>query len=188
MSLSRSAKSSTASVSRSEPVLLLRVGRKAKWDVAPEAIDDDRIRQAASDLLLASGEEGLSVYKVEGEADQREVAVRFAPACRDRLDHVDFVVFPAQLAIDLGLSVEKIPSEECDPGLNDRHFEIRQFNSDLTLGLAGAILASPERRVERVNQRQLPDLAAELCRTGPELRSTLRPVWAARIDPLLDSA
>lgn len=168
-------------------MLWLRVAREARWNVSPDrATAAERIKTAALDLMLAPAEEGLSVYEVGGEADQREVAVRFALACRDKPDHVDFVVFPAQLAIDLGLTVQKIPSTECDPSLNARHLEIRQLNPDRVLALAAAILTSPERRVERVRKQNLHNLAADLCRADPQLRDHLKPAWEARLGPLLD--
>ncbi len=71
-------------------MLLLRVAREARWNVAldgPTAAE--RIKTAALDLMLAPAEEGLSVYEVGGEADQREVAVRFALACRDKPDNIN---------------------------------------------------------------------------------------------------
>ena len=83
-------------------MLVLRVGRKARWEGDLPADDPGRISQAALDLQLGPDEVGLSVFRVEGEEETVEVAVRFALTCRDRPAHVDFVVFPAELATELG--------------------------------------------------------------------------------------
>ncbi len=73
------------------------------------------VAQAAIDLGLAAGEAGLSVFRADGAEEQREVAVRFALVCRDwPPDNLDYVVFPADLATTLGLSVSPVPRGDLD--------------------------------------------------------------------------
>jgi hypothetical protein len=63
-------------------MLLLRIGIRSRW--APDRVADepDHVAKAAVDLELRPDEDGLSVFRVEGEDDSREVAVRFALNCR----------------------------------------------------------------------------------------------------------
>ena len=166
-------------------MLVLRVGRKARWEEGDRPADDPlRVSQAALDLQLAPDEAGLSVFQVEGEDEPREVAVRFALTCRDRPAHVDFVVFPAELATGLGLTVAPVPIEGLDPDLNARHHEIIGLTPELTGRLASSILVSADRRVGRVRDRDVAALGAELCRRDPELRNHLRGDWASRLASL----
>jgi hypothetical protein len=165
-------------------MLVLRVGRKARWEGDLPADDPGRISQATLDLQLGPDEAGLSVFRVEGEDETVEVAVRFALTCRERPAHVDFVVFPAELATVLGLTVALVPIEGLDPALNARHHEIIGLTPELSSRLAASILATPERRVGRVRDRDLVALGAELCGRDPELRNYLRGEWAAKLTPL----
>jgi len=59
-------------------VLILRVGRIARWASDRAADVPAHVDQAAIDLGLAPGESGLSVFRADGAEEQREVAVRFA--------------------------------------------------------------------------------------------------------------
>jgi hypothetical protein len=93
-------------------------------------------------LELAPDEDGLSVYRVAGEEDAREVSVRFALTCRDSPRNVDYVAFPAELAEALGLAVAHVPSEELDTYLSERHHEILGLTAEQGLRLAAAILAA----------------------------------------------
>jgi hypothetical protein len=90
-------------------MLVLRVGREARREGALPTDDPGRISQATLDLQLGPDEIGLSVFRVEGEDETIEVAVQFALTCRDRPAHVDFVVFPEELATDLGLTGQLLP-------------------------------------------------------------------------------
>ncbi len=83
---------------------------------------------------------------------------------------MDYVVFPAELASSLGLSVESMPAHGLDPRLDARHHEIIGLTPDLQLRLAAAILASGEAHVARIPERELPKLGAELFALDPELR------------------
>jgi hypothetical protein len=94
-------------------------------------------------LRLDAGEHGLSVFRVEGEGEALEVAVRFAITCRANSQHLDFVVFPSELALGLGLTVRYIPREYLDPFLNARHHEIDGLTPDLSLRLAGRSWPAP---------------------------------------------
>jgi hypothetical protein len=165
-------------------MLVLRVGRKARWEGDRPADDPGRVSQAALDLQLGPEEVGLSVFRVEGEDETVEVAVRFALTCRDRPAHVDFVIFPAELATELGLTVAPVPIEGLDPTLNARHHEIIGLTPELTSRLAASILAAPGRRVGRVRDRDLAALGAELCGRDPGLRNHLRSEWASKLTPL----
>jgi hypothetical protein len=97
---------------------------------------------------------------------------------------VDFVVFPAALATDLGLEVACVPREGLEPLLSARHHEILGLTDDLGLYLAAAILTCAERQVERIREHDLPSLGVELCRRDPELITFLKGHWATLlVDP-----
>jgi hypothetical protein len=91
-------------------VYLLRVGRLRRWSSDRDPRRPEDVAEAVRDLNLDVGEVGLSVFRVEERDEAREVAVRFALTCRARPQHVDFVVFPSELASDLGLVVAHVPS------------------------------------------------------------------------------
>jgi hypothetical protein len=164
-------------------MLLLRVGRLRRWERSRDPGNPDDVAEAARDLQRGEGEPGLSLYRVEDEGDCREVAVRFGITQRGAPQHVDSVVFPSDLATDLGLTVVSIPCLGLDPYLNDRHHEILGLTPELGLRLAEAILAHAERRVERIRERDLITLGRELCRQHPEVRGYLKGSWPELLDP-----
>ena len=114
-----------------DSLLLLRVGRRARWSADRRAEDPEHVVEAALDLTLAPDEAGLSVYRVEGDEDSREVALRYALTSRKKVDHMDYLVFPSGLATSLGLSVKPVPAQGLDPELNARHHEIIGLTPDL---------------------------------------------------------
>src|SRR4051794_20401705 len=102
-------------------MLILRVGRKARWDFDRRPEEPGHVEAAADELALRPIDQGrLSVYKVEDEADEREVALRFALTCRKKAEPLDYVVFPAELATALGLALVHEPREDITPYLSDR--------------------------------------------------------------------
>ena len=167
-------------------MLILRVGRIARWASDRAADVPAHVDQAAIDLRLAPGEAGLSVFRADSAEEQREVAIRFALVCRDwPPENLDYVVFPADLASTLGLSVAPVPRDDLDPYLRHRHHEILGLTRELAQQLALVILAHDGRQVERLGKRDLSPLAAEVCRRDPEIRTYLGEGWAAGLAPLL---
>ncbi len=74
--------------SAADPMLLLRVGRKARWGADRRADDPEHVVHAARDLTLSPDDVGLSVYHVEGDDDARDLAIRYAPhLSRERCPH-----------------------------------------------------------------------------------------------------
>jgi hypothetical protein len=137
---------------------------------------------AAQELALRPIDEGrLSVYKVEGEADEQEIAVRFAVTCRKRPQPLEYVVFPAELATALGLTVTHEPNEEIDPYLSERHYGITGLDDEMTRRLAYAILAYAARRVQSIPVRDLDKLGRELLRRDPGLAPFLKGQWPDRL-------
>jgi hypothetical protein len=167
-------------------MLLLRIGTRSRWVPDRAANAPDHVAQAAVDLELRPDEDGLSVFRVEGEDDSREVAVRFALTCRKDRGPVDYLVFPSELAERLGLAVAYVPHPDLDPRLSARHYEILGLTPELTLRLAAAILADAGRCVGRVQKGELIRLGAEICRRDPELQRYLKGDWATKLAPLLD--
>jgi hypothetical protein len=153
------------------------VGRLSRWSLDRDARRPEDIAEAARDLSLDVGEEGLSVFRIEGDDEAREVAVRFALTCRPKPQHLDFVVFPSELAEDLGLTIPYAPREDLEPFLRARHHEIVGLTPERSPRLAAAILACTGRRVERVREHDLSSLGMELCRRDPILRAFLRGRW-----------
>lgn len=106
-------------------MLILRIGSRGRWASDRVADNSAHVEAAAKDLKLGPRHKGLSVYRAEDQDEQEEVALRFALTCRDvKTDHVDYVVFPAELAENLGLTVTHQPLDGLDPYLNERHYEI----------------------------------------------------------------
>jgi hypothetical protein len=167
-------------------MLLLRIGSRGRWAAGLVADDPGNVANAAADLTLKPSEEGLSVFRVEGENEAREAAVRFALTCRRDRRHADYVVFSSDLAERLGLVVARVPREELDSWLSERHHEIFGLTPALALRLAAAILADADRRVGRVPKEDLGPVGAELCRHDRELREYLTSEWAMRLASLLD--
>jgi hypothetical protein len=162
-------------------VYLLRVGRQHRWSFDRDATDSEDVTEASHDLKLDRDEQGLSVYRVEGEGETLEVAVRWALICRTKPQPMDSVVFPSELASDLGLTVSYRPRENLDPFLNARHYEIMGLTPELSERLAAAILGYAGRRVQRIQEKDLQKLGAELCRRDPELKNYLKGRWATML-------
>jgi hypothetical protein len=165
-------------------MLLLRIGRQARWAVDRVAENPDHVIDAAKDLRLDEGEGGLSVYKLEGEQESREIAIRFAVTCRDwPPDPLDSVVFSEELATGLGLTVVLVPRSDLEPFLDRRHCEIIGLTPELALRLAAAILADPGRQVDRLRAKEIPPLASDLLRRDPGTISYLGKGWSEKLDP-----
>src|SRR5437868_15313742 len=94
---------------------------------------------------------------------------------------MDYVVFPSELASDLGLTVLCVPSQDLEPFLNARHYEIIGLTPKLASQLAAAILGDAGRRVERIPEKDLTKLGAELCLHDPELKKYLIGEWTAML-------
>jgi hypothetical protein len=166
-------------------MLLLRIGIRSRWAADRTADEPDHVARAAVDLELRPDEDGLSVFRVEGGDDSREVAVRFALNCRDDRGPIDYLVFPSELVERLGLVVASFPREDLDSRLSERHYEILGLTPELTIRLAAAILADTGRHVERVQKGDVIRLAVEICRRDPELQDRLKGDWATKLAPLL---
>lgn len=168
-------------------MLIMRIDRKGRWTTDRSADNPAHVEDAAGGLELDPGEEGLSVFRAEGELEQREVAVRFAMTCRQRPANLDYVVFSSELALNLGLTICHVPQEGLDPYLSERHCEIRGLTTELGRRLAASILAENSRRVERLREREIPMLGAQLCRKVPQLHNYLRGRWAEVLAKLSDN-
>jgi hypothetical protein len=158
------------------------VGRQRRWSFERDAARPEDVVEAAKDLQLDENEEGLSVYRVEGEGEALEVALHFALTLRPKLQPMDYVAFPSELASDLGLTVSRVPRADLVPYLGERHYEIAGLTAEGRLRLAEAILRHSGRHVNRVRESDLPRLGAELCRRDPELRKYLKGIWATLLD------
>ena len=100
---------------------VLRVGRKARWDVDRDASDPGQVAEAADDLRLGPGEVGLSVFRIDADDEIREVGVRYALTCRRKPEHLDYVLFPEELAVR--------PGAHCDAYLRGRAPSLSQRSS-----------------------------------------------------------
>lgn len=166
---------------------VLRVGRKARWEDPRDASDPGQVAEAAEDLRLGPDEVGLSVYRIDDPVEVQEVAVRFAPTCRRKPEHLDHVVFRGELTTDLGLDLTPRRIDGLHPYLNDRHYEILGLTDELRLHLAAAILGSVDRRVGRIRDKTLIDLGLETCQRDPGLREYLKGDWPSRLPPSTDA-
>jgi hypothetical protein len=167
-------------------MLILRIGNRGRWTGDRDAQDDEHVEAAAKDLKLGPRHQGLSVFRAETEAEQQEVALRFALTCRDaRPEHVDYVAFPSSLAEDLGLIVAHRPYDDLDPYLSERHYEMIGLTPELGLHLATAILKHEDRLAGRLEKQEVPALGADLCRRDSRIRSYLGDGWPERLRPLL---
>jgi len=168
-------------------MLILRIGNRGRWVPDRVAGDAEHAEAAAQDLARKPDEPGLSVFRAE-EKEQRQLAVRFAVTLRDAKPRpLDYIVFPAELAEGLGLTVAHVPQEGIDPFLGERHYEILGLTPELERRLAAAILASEEHKVERVGKGEIPPLASEICRRDPALWSFLGDGWPEKLAPLMDT-
>ena len=166
---------------RCEAMLLLRIGRKSRWDLDRRSDDPAHVEYAAQELALRPSDEGrLSVYRVEDEADEQEVAVRFALTCRTKPQPLDYVVFPAELAVELGLTVIPEPREDLDPSLGEGHHGITGLDEEMTRRLASATLATA-RCVRSILARDLDTLGTVLLRRDPRLEPYLKGKWPERL-------
>jgi hypothetical protein len=167
---------------------VLRVGRKARWEVDRDPSDPGQVAAAAEDLRLGPGEAGLSIFRIDEEDEVRGVGVRYALTCRRKPEHLDYVLFPEELATDLGLTVTPTSAAGLHPYLNDRHYEILGLTEELRLRLAAAILGREDRRVGRIRDKALIALGLEVCRRDPALREHLKGDWPSKLSLSTDPA
>ncbi len=167
---------------------VLRVGRKARWEMDRDASDPRQVAEAAEDLKLGPGESGLSVFRIDNHDEIREVGVRYALTCRRKPEHLDYVLFPEELVRELDLAVTPTFVPGLHPYLNDRHCEICGLTGDLRLRLAAAILSRKDRRVNRIREKDLVALGLEVCRRDPTLREHLKGDWPSKLSLVTDPA
>jgi hypothetical protein len=163
-------------------MFLLRIGSRGRWPAERGPAEPGLVDRAASDLTLRAGEANLSVFRVVTAEESEEVALRFALTGREEPRHVDYVVFPSELADALGLAVAHAPMDDLDPYLSERHHEIQGLTPEMSRQLARAILDDARWRVERLHKADLKPRGAERCRRDPELRGRLKGDWAKRLD------
>jgi hypothetical protein len=106
-------------------MLILRVGRKGRWEGRrhDNALD---VAEAAKDLQLRAGEAGLSVFEVEDADDAGRIALLYALYRRTlsagrRLDDVDYLLVPSDHFTRLGLTIRPVPDGRLFAPLSERH-------------------------------------------------------------------
>jgi hypothetical protein len=132
-------------------VLLVRIGRRARWQERSAGVEAD-VREAAKDLTLRDGETGLSVYRVSNREEARDVALGWALEKRDRDDHVDYLLVN-EVSVTETHALTAVPDEEAsDSRLRMLHCELTETVPDASRALARKLLASGLLGVERISR------------------------------------
>jgi hypothetical protein len=141
---------------------LLRGVRKSRWENR-RAEDPAHVAEAARDLSLRSGEDGLSLYEVEDEENGKRIATLFGvhkKLALGRSDHVDYLLIPSDYFDRFGLAVIPAPDPDLGSWLSACHREAKGITDEFSLNLAAALLEEKRFRLDRIT-RQDVDKAAE---------------------------
>ena len=138
---------------------LLRCGRKNRWENR-RADDPLHIAEAAKDLSLRPGEDGLSLFEVADEDHGKRIATLFGvhkTRILGRSEHVDYVLIPADLFGSFRLNVVTVPDPVLGPQLSDRHREVKGITAAIAVDLAAAILSDGRFTVDRIKRQDVEE-------------------------------
>jgi hypothetical protein len=163
-----------------QPDSFLRIAKAERWQHA-ETGKAPTVEDAVTDLKLRPGEKGLSLYKLRKEGEADELACVYSLALRDNPAHFEYVFFPASVLS--GYQVDPVPVPEHPRFLSERHYEIPEPSEEQLLQLAGRILGSPGKKVQRITRQQIVDFAVQhgLLETE-ELRGRVGVRWRKLIE------
>src|SRR6185312_5665572 len=102
-----------------------------------------QVSEAAKDLTLRPGEDGLSLFEVKDEAEGELVATRIGVhrmITLGRSDHVDYLLIPPEVFAQLELTIVPVPDPRLEPQLSELHREIKGITDETSRRLAAAIL------------------------------------------------
>jgi hypothetical protein len=140
---------------------LLRCGRKNRWQDR-RADDPLQVAEAAKDLSLRPGEDGLSRFEVADEDDGERIATLFGvhrTLTLGRSEHVDYVLVPADLFGRFPLNVVTAPDPELGPQLSGRQREAKGITNAIAVDLAAAILKDGRFKVDRIKKQDVEEAA-----------------------------
>ncbi len=140
---------------------LLRCGRMNRWQNR-RADDPLHVADAAKDLSLRAGEDGLSLFEVADEDDGKRIATAFGvhrTLTLGRFEHVDYVLVPADLLGSFPLNVVVTPDPELGPQLSERHREAKGITNAIAVDLAAAILNDARFKVDRIKKQDVEEAA-----------------------------
>jgi hypothetical protein len=133
---------------------LLRCARKNRW-ANRRADDSAHVSEAAKDLTLRAGEDGLSLFEVKDEEEGQRVATSIGVhrmLTLGRSDHVDYLLVPSETFAQLGLTVVPVPDPRLEARLSGLHREAKGITDEISLELAEAILKTGRFYVNRINK------------------------------------
>ncbi len=140
---------------------LLRCARKNRWEDR-RADDPSHVAEAARDLSLRPGEDGLSLFEVADEEEGRRVATSIGVhkmLTLGRADHVDYILIPSDDFARLGLAVVPEPDLRLGPELSALHREAKGITDEMSLKLAAAILETGQVQVNRIKKQDVEKAA-----------------------------
>jgi hypothetical protein len=136
---------------------LLRCGRKNRWENRL-ADDAQQVAEAAKDLSLRPGEDGLSLFEVADEEDGKRIATLIGvhkTLIFGRSEHVDYLLIPSDLLSNFRLNVVTVPDPELGPQLSERHREAEGITTEIAVDLAAAILNDGRFKVDRIKKQDV---------------------------------
>ncbi len=136
---------------------LLRSARKNRWENR-RGDDPAHVSEAAKDLTLRAGEEGLSLFEVENEEEGERVATSLGvhrTLTLGRSDHVDYLLIPSETFAQLGLTVVPVPDPRLEAPLSELHREAKGITDEISLQLAAAILKARRFQVNRIKKQDV---------------------------------
>jgi hypothetical protein len=140
---------------------LLRGVRKNRWEDR-RADNPSHVAEAARDLSLRPGEDGLSLYQVDDEEDGKRVATLFGVykrRTRGASDHVDYILISEDAFARFGLGVLPAPNPELGPELSKRHREVRGISDSISQELAAFILEEKRFKLARIKRQDIDKAA-----------------------------
>lgn len=136
---------------------LLRCARRNRWEDR-RADDPSHVAEAARDLSLRPGEDGLSLFEIADEEEGRRVATGIGVhkmLTLGRSDHVDYLLIPPDVFAHLGLIVVPAPDLRLGPQLSGLHREAKGLTDAITLELAAAILKEGRFKLDRIRKQDV---------------------------------
>jgi len=153
--------------------LVLRKIRKSKWyknEGVPWLAEGELQADALSDLATKDNE--LSVWRIEGNRSNLErVVVALAAGC-DYISNFDYALFDQETLSEINIRIKNTEGDSPDEDANSWHVDLAELSATKLMELATAIMRKAE--IKRIPEKSILRLVARAVASGQIDRTKLR--------------
>ncbi len=160
---------------------ILRLVKQARWDIRKghDWLPPGDIPAAPLADFTNTSQHSLSVWLIESEVFVNRVVGALA-ASRERVDVLDYVLFPQGYLKAAELELNEVPGNTPDHGVNGFHRDLIQVSADKVVSLTkriwhGNIEDGRNSKIKRAYARDIIQLVVEAVQSGQISLEKLKP-------------